>query len=225
MLQLFCDFDGTVCQQDTLQWLLERHAPPHWLRLEQAWREGRLTTQECLRQQLALITLAPADLAELVVHTRLTPGFAEFDHWRQTQGLSLTLLSDGMEPVIQAVLTHHGIKQVTLCANQLDLASRPQRVHFPFAHAEHPGCAMCKGHYLKQARQPGATLVYIGDGLSDRCAASQADALFAKAGLADYCQQQGIAFHPWQDFYGIRHQLERWQKLGEATPLIQEFTP
>ena len=127
MLQLFCDFDGTVCQQDTLQWLLERHAPPHWLRLEQAWREGRLATQECLQQQLALITL--------------TPGFTEFDAWRKSQGLPLTLLSDGMEPVIRAVLAHHGISQVTLCANQWQLEARPQQVRFPFAHAAHPACA------------------------------------------------------------------------------------
>lgn len=222
MLQLFCDFDGTVCQQDTLQWLLERHAPPHWLRLEQAWREGRLATQECLQQQLALITLTPADLQELLPHTRLTPGFTEFDAWRKSQGLPLTLLSDGMEPVIRAVLAHHGISQVTLCANQWQLEARPQQVRFPFAHAAHPACAMCKGHYLQQARQPGCTLVYIGDGLSDRCAATQADELFAKQSLARHCQQQGIAYHPWLDFHDILPQLRRWQSETQAAPQPQE---
>ena len=106
-----------------------------------AWREGRLATQECLQQQLALITLTPADLQELLPHTRLTPGFTEFDAWRKSQGLPLTLLSDGMEPVIRAVLAHHGISQVTLCANQWQLEARPQQVRFPFAHAAHPAWA------------------------------------------------------------------------------------
>lgn len=207
MLQLFSDFDGTICEQDTLQLLLQRHASREWWILEQAWRSGRLATRDCLSAQLALLRCTPRQREQLVRSTSLTPGFVEFNRWRLEQGLTLTLLSDGLEPLIRAVLQHHGITEVSIQANRVDFSRQPLHLEFPHANPSHPECAMCKGGYLRRQRQPGRMSVYIGDGLSDRCAAGEADLLFAKSTLANHCRERKIAFHPWQDFFDITRQL------------------
>lgn len=208
MLQLFSDFDGTICEQDTLQLLLQRHASREWWILEQAWRSGRLSTRDCLSAQLALLRCSPRQREQIVRSTSLTPGFVEFNHWRQEQGLTLTLLSDGLEPLIHAILRHHGIDQVSVRANRVDFARQPLDLEFPHANPDHPDCALCKGSYLRLHRMPGRLMVYIGDGLSDRCAAPEADLLFAKSTLASHCKERKIAFQPWQDFFDILQRLD-----------------
>lgn len=216
MLQLFSDFDGTICEQDTLQLLLQHHASREWWILEQAWRSGRLSTRECLSAQISLLHCTPRQREQIIRGTTLTPGFKEFNLWRQAQGLPLTILSDGLEPVIQAVLQWHGIDNVTVMANQVDFMQPPLQITFPHANPEHADCAMCKGSVLRKARQPGSVRVYIGDGLSDRCAAPEADLLFAKSTLALHCKESRIAFHPWHSFEDIQRYLQR---LTEASPV------
>lgn len=219
MLQLFCDFDGTICEQDTLQLLLQHHASREWWILEQAWRSGRLSTRECLSAQLALLQCTPRQREQIIRGTTLTSGFKEFNLWRLQLGLPLTILSDGLEPVIQAVLQWHGIEGITVMANQVDFLRPPLQITFPHANPEHQDCAMCKGSVLRKAKRAGALRVFIGDGLSDRCAAPEADLLFAKSTLALHCKESGIAFHPWHTFEDIQRYL---QKLMPDTPLPQQ---
>ena len=50
-------------------------------------------------------------------------------------------------------------------------------------------------------------VVFVGDGRSDFCASGRADILFAKASLADYAAQRGLAFHPFEDFHDVTARL------------------
>jgi 2-hydroxy-3-keto-5-methylthiopentenyl-1-phosphate phosphatase len=52
-------------------------------------------------------------------------------------------------------------------------------------------------------------LVYLGDGISDRCAAQMADLVFARDGLAEYLLERRVPFVPFADFVGVRRELER----------------
>jgi 2-hydroxy-3-keto-5-methylthiopentenyl-1-phosphate phosphatase len=48
----------------------------------------------------------------------------------------------------------------------------------------------CKRRSLP-ARRP---LVFVGDGWSDRCASLAADRVFARSGLADYLDEEGVPY-------------------------------
>jgi 2-hydroxy-3-keto-5-methylthiopentenyl-1-phosphate phosphatase len=50
---------------------------------------------------------------------------------------------------------------------------------------------------------PDGDVVYVGDGYSDRCAALAADRVFARAGLARYLEEQGVAFEPFETFFDV----------------------
>jgi 2-hydroxy-3-keto-5-methylthiopentenyl-1-phosphate phosphatase len=53
---------------------------------------------------------------------------------------------------------------------------------------------VCKQAPIKDAKYRGRTTVLVGDGTSDRKAALLADAVFAKAGLADWCDAFGVPY-------------------------------
>jgi 2-hydroxy-3-keto-5-methylthiopentenyl-1-phosphate phosphatase len=51
---------------------------------------------------------------------------------------------------------------------------------------------VCKQAPIKDAKHDGLTTVLIGDGLSDRKAATLADVVFAKGTLARWCRVAGV---------------------------------
>jgi 2-hydroxy-3-keto-5-methylthiopentenyl-1-phosphate phosphatase len=53
----------------------------------------------------------------------------------------------------------------------------------------------------------GSEVVYVGDGYSDRCAAEDADRVFARRGLAAYLEERGVPFEPFEDFFEIAARL------------------
>ena len=65
----------------------------------------------------------------------------------------------------------------------------------------------CKRHDLR-GRLRGERLVYIGDGLSDRCGVGLADVVFARAHLARDLSEAGVPFVPFEDFVEVREWLE-----------------
>jgi 2-hydroxy-3-keto-5-methylthiopentenyl-1-phosphate phosphatase len=51
--------------------------------------------------------------------------------------------------------------------------------------------------------------VYVGDGISDRCASLAAERVFARSGLARYLTAERVAFEPFENLHEIREALER----------------
>ena len=46
----------------------------------------------------------------------------------------------------------------------------------------------------------GTPVTFVGDGISDRCAALAADRVFARDWLAAWLDEQGVPYEPWDDF-------------------------
>jgi 2-hydroxy-3-keto-5-methylthiopentenyl-1-phosphate phosphatase len=50
-------------------------------------------------------------------------------------------------------------------------------------------------------------VVYIGDGISDRCAAEASDRVFATRELASYLDERGVPYEHFDDFHSIAERL------------------
>jgi len=46
-------------------------------------------------------------------------------------------------------------------------------------------------------------VAFVGDGYSDACAAGEADILFAKKDLLQYCQSKNIAYNEFSNFRDV----------------------
>lgn len=220
---IFSDFDGTVSLLDVTDVLLERFADPAWRQVEEAWVQGAIGSEECLRRQIALLRATPAELQALIDAVPLDPGFAAFYRFTRRQGWPFYILSDGFDYVIRRVLRRAGANGELrngqhLFSSSLRETENGWEAGFPHrrlgcAH----GCATCKAAIIRQVRGARRPVVFVGDGLSDRFGVEEAEIIFAKRRLADYCRARGLAFTPFETFADVQAGLSA--RLGtEAGP-------
>lgn len=216
-MRIYCDFDGTVTRRDTTDLVLGALASPAWEKLEAAWVRGQISAAECMRRQVSLIQGSDETLDAVLDSVEIDPTFSRFVAWCETQGLPLTVVSDGVDRFIGHILRRHALGHVPVVANRL--AGSPERRRLRQPHMK-PGCAagsgVCKCAVATQTSS--GPIVFIGDGRSDFCVSSRADVLFAKDSLADYATGRGRAFHAFTSFDDVTRALARLMASSPPAP-------
>ena len=223
--KIFCDFDGTISVEDVVDSLLERFGRPGCEALERDWREGRIGSRECMSGQIELLDMSRAQLDRHVAQSQIDPHFPEFVADARRSGAALSILSDGLDEVIRAILGRVGLAGLPISANRLRPAGRRRwRLDSPF---QRPGCGSgtCKCECVERGRgQPGSRTLLIGDGASDFCAARQVDFVFAKRDLLERCRREGIPCLPIADFREARALLPALLEDRALCPVPSEIT-
>lgn len=215
-LLIACDFDGTITERDTLHLIVEAYgAPGVWDAIEPRLRAGALTLEQAMQEQFAAVRASADEVRALVLREAgLRRGFAEFVAWARADGHRLVVLSSGFRSVIDALLAHWGLADLEVHSH--DARFSPDGCRLVWTDRGER-CALC-GRRCKRGeiarRRAGEPLVYIGDGVSDRCAARMADLVFARADLARDLAADGVAFVPFEDFVEVRERLERAAPLA-----------
>ena len=121
-MQVFCDFDGTISVADSTDHVLRHLADPTWEALEEDWVAGRIDAAACMRGQVALIGGSDAELDAVLAAVTLDPGFADFAEWCAQSGVPLTIVSDGVDRFIRAILFHclHDVVAVSPQSEELN---------------------------------------------------------------------------------------------------------
>jgi 2-hydroxy-3-keto-5-methylthiopentenyl-1-phosphate phosphatase len=115
------------------------------------------------------------------------------------------ILAGAREPHVKKLL--RGVR-VSSC-HLAHAGSGRWHVEFPYyRHACAHGCATCKPTVMNRLNPREATSVFVGDGLSDRYAAQEADLVFAKKSLARFCREQGVAHTTYQSLHEVAARLE-----------------
>jgi len=208
-----CDFDGTITQLDVTDLLLAQFAHPSWRDFEQEWTRGSIGSRECLERQMALVETSPQELKALVDAVPIDPDFASFYRSLRKRAVPFYVVTDGFDSIVHAVLKRAGLdgelrNGAQLFASTLRFEGRRLRTAFayPMSPCEH-GCATCKVAIIRKLKRNGSSIIFIGDGLSDRFAVEEAHQVFAKRTLFTYCQEKGIASRPFESFAEIESAL------------------
>jgi 2,3-diketo-5-methylthio-1-phosphopentane phosphatase len=210
---VFSDFDGTITQVDVTDAILTRLADPGWMKVEEEWIRGEIGSRECLARQMGLVAASRAELDQVIDQIEVDPGFFNFYRFLKRRRIPFYVVSDGFDYVIRRVLRRAGINGALrngsrLFSSSLKVGRRPLVTYFthPSAGCEH-GCATCKPWIIRQFAAGHAPVIFIGDGLSDRFAIEQADVVFAKDRLLEFCRDRGIECHAFERFSQIEPML------------------
>lgn len=126
-------------------------------------------------------------------------------------GLPFYVLSGGFKEGIMLTFSNAGVIPPPIFANMLECIGGRIQPHFTLLNPECDKpfgvCGNCKALHIRRLKASGGRIVYIGDGLTDRCAAVYADILFAKNDLARYCDENCIKYIKYDDFYDIEAAL------------------
>ena len=220
--QLIVDFDGTISLDDTTDLLLQRFAKPEWQDIEDEWLAGRIGSRECMSRQIDLVRATPDDLDAFIAGIEIDWHFKSFVRQCQRRDVPLTIVSDGLDYVINAVLRRAGFDGLRVAANHLTHVGEDRwALTSPHGNAAcHALSGTCK--CAVAAQRAGSMTLLIGDGRSDRCLAGEADFVFAKAGLIRFCEEKQLPFRRFRDFAQASQML---MEILETTTATAELVP
>ncbi len=206
---LVVDFDGTITEQDVLDEIARTFGDDEVYRqVDEALDQNAITLHEVLRREFAPVRASLGEVVEWVhANASIRPGFRELVELARERGWRLVVVSSGFRQLIEPVLERAGIEGLELVSNQVDPDPEGWRITF----FDESRCEIC-GEPCKRTTVrsvvDGGEVVYVGDGYSDRCAAEDADLVFARRGLAAYLTERGVPFEPFDDFFQIASRLE-----------------
>jgi 2-hydroxy-3-keto-5-methylthiopentenyl-1-phosphate phosphatase len=216
------DFDGTIASIDTTDALLERFAAPAWQVIEQEWKAGRIGSRECMIRQIDLVRATPAQMDDFVGSIEIDPHFPKFVQLCHRMGHSITVVSDGLDRTVEAVLERYDL-DLPFRANHLEWRGGDRwRLTFPHGRSDCQALAgTCKCHFASSSRELS---VVVGDGRSDFCVAAHADLVLAKDALREHCRIAELAHFAFADFREATALFVRWLEghggVSEAHELV-----
>ena len=211
---IVADFDGTITREDSNALLVEYFGNSKNAQIEDDFISGVISNREAFYQHFESMHITLEEYLEFIrLNINIDPGFDEFLKRVHMHGVPFLILSGGYHQAVECVLGEKRLQGVKVFAN--DLSGEPYitpqfESTIPDCIKSFGPCGNCKRDCLKGIRHESKRkILYIGDGLTDRCAVEEADILFAKSSLAAYCDAQGISYIHFDDFSNITNYL-RW---------------
>jgi 2-hydroxy-3-keto-5-methylthiopentenyl-1-phosphate phosphatase len=205
---LVVDFDGTVTETDVLDTIASTFGDPAvYQEVEDGLHGGTMTLREVITREFEPVQM-PLDEAVrwTLENVRMRPGFRELVELARERGWRVVVVSSGFHELIEPMLEHEGV-EVELHANRVDVGPGGWRVIWRYDDEECESCGeSCKRSVVRRIAGDDE-IVYIGDGISDRCAAEASDRVFATRGLARYLDERGVSYERFDDFHSIAESL------------------
>jgi len=214
MIRVFCDFDGTVCPADVGAEFFRTFAGATAREYEEASQQGLLAVHEWMQRLCAAVpSMRREEFDAFIDRFAVDEHFPPFAEFVRERGMSITILSDGLDAYIERILSRADLSAVPYYANHAvwigENGMRKFSLQLPYTDAECSQCGNCKRNHILTSCADDDVIVYAGDGYSDRCPVRYADVVFAKGQLIAFCQEQNITYTPFRHFGEIRMKMEQ----------------
>jgi HAD superfamily phosphoserine phosphatase-like hydrolase len=206
--KVLTDFDGTIVEIDTGAYALTEFASGDWRAFDQQMIKGEITFEQYLRRQFGMINASIESIVSRIDRVAvLRPHFIELVNYCSKQGISLIIVSGGLDFYIRHILNKNNLN-VEIYAPKCDLG--PSGLTLKFPTLTDPASFSFKDDLVRQYRRLGATVLYVGDGYADYYALKEANVKFAITGSisARRCNAENISFLEISDFLPVIHELE-----------------
>eukprot|EP00835_Amoeboradix_gromovi_P005355 NODE_495_length_7749_cov_0.107974.p3 type:complete len:392 gc:universal NODE_495_length_7749_cov_0.107974:100-1275(+) len=219
--RLFCDFDGTICSQDTGVIVIDYAKNIDRKELESKVLNNKQTYRDAVTRMWKSVK-TPLDKAnELLRGVDLDIGTSKLREFLSKRSLPLYILSNGLDVLIEPILTYHTKVNVrnNTCVQDIYLLAnygypRPEGWEVVWRHDSehgHDKAETVEAYLLK-----GETAVFVGDGISDMASVEALTKknfpllIFAKEGkaLEKFCKTQGIQYKPFKTLVDVVTALE-----------------
>jgi 2-hydroxy-3-keto-5-methylthiopentenyl-1-phosphate phosphatase len=208
---ILCDFDGTVSVRDMGYVLVNHFTSGNWEAIDRDFREGKIGSKEAYSRIAKILQGDESTLLRFIQeHSNIDPTFPIFYRYCRDQGTDVKIVSDGLDFYIKKILEIHGLSEIPFYANGIRFQDGEGiEISFPHSGEECGLCGTCKKRVIQIHRKEYDSIFFVGNGLSDRCAAQEADFAFAKDSLYTYCIEHDIPCHFFKDFQEILNDLKK----------------
>jgi 2,3-diketo-5-methylthio-1-phosphopentane phosphatase/HAD superfamily hydrolase (TIGR01509 family) len=211
---ILCDFDGTISVRDIGYELLSAFARGNWEEIDRQYRQGAIGSREAYNRIAGICKATPDEMESFIMERPLIdPYFGRFHDYCLRRGIDLKIISDGFDIYISRILEHRGLIPIPIFANHISFKRGGKiRIEHPYLSKDCGLCGTCKRAILRENRSLYDWITYIGNGYSDRCAAQEADRIYAKDVLFEHCVRGGIECIYFDHFGQVVDELSRETK-------------
>lgn len=202
---IFCDFDGTITNNDNIVKIMEHFGPIEAKHIKDDILTQTISIQEGVKKLFSLLpTSKKAEIITFVLNSaEIREGFSAFVSYTQDNDIPLYIVSGGIDFFLEPVLEPYGPFTAVFC-NHASFAGRTIDIQYPHQCDElcsSQGCGCCKPTIIRKHSSPEYFNIVIGDSITDFEAAKMADAVLARDFLIEKCEEKGIAYTPFTNFY------------------------
>jgi 2,3-diketo-5-methylthio-1-phosphopentane phosphatase len=202
-IAVFSDFDGTITRLDIGDEIFKQFGTfePYHSQLV----SGELKISEYWHIVCNSLKVGKDQIIDFANSAEIDAYFKEFADYCFRSDINLSVISDGYDIYIDAVMQRMDLRRVPVYCNKLIFEDGKSPVpFFPGASEScHCLCASCKRNAMLSDVPEETIIVFIGDGASDYCAAEHADIIFAKGNLAAYCNENKLPHYPFSTFFDV----------------------
>lgn len=205
-ISIIADFDGTITNQDTNGLLISHFGSAQNQEIERLYKDNIIGAKEALERHFTSMRFSEEEYQKyLSKEVNLDPHFKSFHKKIKEKKIAFKIVSGGFINSIKLILENEGINESEVYANRLDF--QDEQLNLQFYHdlkecnMPFKVCGLCKLSFLEREGQ--RCNIFIGDGLTDRCMALKAELVFAKDGLAKFCEQEKINYIEFSTFQDI----------------------
>ena len=202
------DFDGTITKEDSNALLGEVRGNAENAQIEVDFLSGLMSNREALERHFEVMRITLREYEDFIkTNIRIDPYFDAFLKQVQLRAIPFFIVSAGFRQAVECVLGNEQHRDAEVYANDLQgepyikpiFATKKLSCDKPVG-----PCGNCKRDCLTAIRRKsGKKILYIGDGITDRCAIEEADIVLAKESLAKYCDAQGVPYTLYENFADV----------------------
>jgi 2-hydroxy-3-keto-5-methylthiopentenyl-1-phosphate phosphatase len=205
-LVVLVDFDGTITNQDVGDQVVIKFAEPGWKEALYKLRSGEMNVKELWAYETTLLRKdrEKAAVEHSLNTAEIREGFAELIRYCKSENIPVEVCSSGMSFYVDAILEKHGFGDLPRARPEVGYDKNGHGVMIvPDGLRDCGTTVMCKCEQVWKWRRKGYRVMFVGDGVSDECAVTQADVILATSRLRDVCEGKGIAHTPFDTFHDV----------------------
>lgn len=206
-MAVFCDFDGTITENDNIIQIMRHFNPPGWETIKNAILQERISIQEGVGQLFSLLSsTSKEEITNYAVHQAvIRPGFEEFIQYCQNNDIRLLITSGGIDFFVFPILSRYPIPKQDIYCNASDFSGTQIKIVWPYSCDPEckKNCGMCKPTILRSFSADEYIKIVIGDSITDLKAAELADLVIARDFLLKKSKERSLTYKEFVSFYDV----------------------
>ncbi len=176
---VLADFDGTIVEKDLARLVLQKFAEPGWEQFNVLLADGKISVEECVREEYALIRAKTR--REVTKYARqlgtFRSGFGDLLDECRSRDIDFAIVSAGLDFCIRDTFRMAKLRVPRLYCPKSSFQSG-KGIDLTFSENRFPSARDFKEDVVMTYKQRGLKVAYAGDGAGDIHAAASADEVF-----------------------------------------------
>lgn len=217
---IISDFDGTITCQDVNDIIFRVFGNENLRKIERELKMNKIGDREALRRYYSKIKLSERKFNRYIYNTiKIDPYFRAFYDYIKKNNIKFAIVSGGFRNYIDLLFEKYDIQfEHDIYTNRLYFKGNtilPQFLHEIIdCKIQFGPCGNCKKRII--GKYSGKKIIYIGDGLTDRCIAGVVDILLAKENsfLLKFAKNNNISYLCYKNFNDVQEYIQKFIKEG-----------